>query len=193
MTSRSCSPVLGLGPCEKPKRKLTEELNSSDDDYDERVLRSSPFLLTTATTPPSNTCSSKPVARAATDTSASVVTPAAKKREAKTATKRFVAYEDVKDKKKRASTQSPKKKEKKRPANAKVKASASVPEPVAPRYRVGQVIEKFFKGYGTFSGKISVLPTADMPYYRVYYEDGDGEDIHQDDISEYVVGAAFSR
>ena len=86
---------------------------------------------------------------------------------------------------------------KKRPAKPKTKAkakastsaSASVPEPVAPRYRVGQVIEKFFKGYGTFSGKISVLPTADMPYYRVYYEDGDGEDIHQDDISEYVVGA----
>ena len=30
-----------------------------------------------------------------------------------------------------------------------------------------------------------------MPYYRVHYEDGDGEDIHEDDISEYVVGAAF--
>ena len=287
---RSCSPVLGLGPCEKPKRKLTDELNSSDDDYDERVLRSSPFLLATATGTATGTT---------TDTT-SVVTPAAKKRQAKTATERFVAYEDVtdliefpcpdgtverreidfdhtpipigslvrvakrtfpgsnklggvgkvtarngtrednnltydvayvlggvdcqihyayvvldgafgyattptkrrasptassSDKKKRASTPSPKKKEKKRPAKtntkAKASASASVPEPVAPRYRVGQVIEKFFKGYGTFSGKISEVPWKDWPYYRVHYEDGDGEDIHEDDISKYVVGAAF--
>jgi hypothetical protein len=105
------------------------------------------------------------------------------------------------DKKKRASTQSPKKKkEKKRPAKPKTKTKAKASssaspvaaskslEPGAPRYRVGQVIEKFFKGYGTFAGKISALPTENMPYYRVYYEDGDGEDIHEDDISEYVVG-----
>lgn len=58
---------------------------------------------------------------------------------------------------------------------------------------MGQKIEKFFKGYGTFVGKISELPSEDMPYYRVHYEDtcSDGEDIHEDDISEYVVGAAF--
>ena len=335
--SRSGSPVLGLGPGEKPRRKLTDELDSSDDEYDERVLRSSPFSLTpaTGTTPvagadvatistaaTSIASTLTPVARSAADTAASAVvtssgnarkanhkavaTPAAKKRKAKTTTKRFETYEDVTDliefpnadgsverreidfdhkpipvgslvrvakrtfpgsnkyggvgkvtarngarednnltydvvyvlggvekdihyayvvldgafgytttprkrqaspaassseRKKNVSTQSAKKKERKRPAKTKAKPKASAiispaaaskaPEPFAPRYRVGQVVEKYFKGYGTFVGKIAELPSEDMPYYRVVYEDGDAEDIHEDDISDYVVGAAF--
>ena len=331
----SGSPVLGLGPGERPRRKLTDELNSSDDEYDERVLRSSPFSSTPATGRPTTPVSAAaitlnasirtPAARAATDTAVSVVvtapkraskashkavaTPAARKRKAETTTKRFEAYEDVTDliefpcpdgtverreidfdhkaipvgslvrvakrtfpgsnklggvgkvtarngtreennltydvayvlggletgihyayvvldgafgytttprkrqaspaassksnKKKKVSTQSAKKNGQKRPAKTKAKgktkarastspaAASKSQEAFAPRYRIGQVIEKFFKGYGMFVGKIAELPSEDMPFYRVVYEDGDAEDIHEDDISKYVVGAAF--
>ena len=114
----SSSPVLGLGPGEKPRRKLTDELNSSDDEYDERVLRSSPFTSTLATgttpvrvvgadvpdvataavTPNASSTASTPVARAAAIAAASeaVATSVARKRTAKT-TNRFEAYEDVTD------------------------------------------------------------------------------------------------
>ena len=51
---------------------------------------------------------------------------------------------------------------------------------------IGDKIRKSFPGHGVFVGTIVRLPTSDSPYYGVYYSDGDSEDIHDDDISQYV-------
>ena len=53
-------------------------------------------------------------------------------------------------------------------------------------YGLGDKIRKNFPGYGIFEGAITRLPTNELPYYGVKYEDGDSEDIHADDMSQYV-------
>ena len=55
-------------------------------------------------------------------------------------------------------------------------------------YGIGQRISKTFPVGGVFVGVITILPTGGQPYYRVYYpEDSDEEDIHQDEIGQYIV------
>lgn len=51
---------------------------------------------------------------------------------------------------------------------------------------IGDKICKNFPGHGFFGGEITRLPTSERPYYRVEYEDDDSEDIHANDISQYV-------
>ena len=65
----------------------------------------------------------------------------------------------------------------------------SYPDPDEGDHRahgLGDKIRKNFPGYGFFEGEITRLPTNERPYYRVEYEDDDTEDIHANDISQYV-------
>ena len=64
----------------------------------------------------------------------------------------------------------------------------------AASYAIGQRIRKFFPRIGHCEGIITMLPIIGHPYYRVRFHRVDvhldnQEDIHQDEISNYVVGA----
>lgn len=57
----------------------------------------------------------------------------------------------------------------------------------AAQFKIGQIIEKKFPGFGRFRGKIIKLPSVDRHFYRVRYQDNDIEDIASDEIGKYVV------
>lgn len=52
---------------------------------------------------------------------------------------------------------------------------------------------QLFPGHGIIRGKVTLLPSYGIPYYRVRYEDKDEEDIHIRLISKYVVTEFRSR
>ena len=56
------------------------------------------------------------------------------------------------------------------------------------------LILQHFEGYGTYQGKITMLPSRGHDYYRVYYsEDDDEEDIPVDKITQYILNEEESQ
>ena len=51
-------------------------------------------------------------------------------------------------------------------------SEASVPTKAA-EFKIGQIIEKKFPGFGRFRGKIIKLPSLGKEFYRVKYQDND--------------------
>lgn len=51
---------------------------------------------------------------------------------------------------------------------------------------IGTEFYKVFPGAGRFRGTVQSLPSEDMPYFRVEYEDGDVEDMDEDEILQLL-------